>query len=89
MRSFEKENAGLSEANATHSAKLLEEMERTDALHITNDGLATRICKLAAFIQLRGADSWGGKGGGGGAGTGASTSDHRSKLKRGKNVFLP
>jgi hypothetical protein len=84
-----RENASLREANATLSAKLFEEMERTDALRIANKGLATRICKLVVFIQLRGADSWGGKGGGGGAGAGASTSDCGSKLKMGTNVFAP
>jgi hypothetical protein len=89
MRNVEKENTGLREANATLSPKLFKEMERTDALRIANKGLATRICKLVAFIQLRGADSWGGKGGGGGTGAGVSTSGHRSELKRGKNVFAP
>ncbi len=89
VRNVKKENAGLREANATLSAKLFEEMERTDALRVTNEGLATRICKLVALIQLRGADSWGGKGGGGGAGAGTSTSDRGSKLKREKNVFAP
>ena len=77
MRNIEKENTGLREANATLSAKLFEEMERTDALRVANEGLATRICKLVAFIQ----DS-GGKGGGGmGAGG--------SKSNRGKNIFTP
>jgi hypothetical protein len=89
MRNIEKENAGLKEANTTLSAKLFEDMERTDVLRIANKGLATRICKLVAFIQLRGADSWGGKGGRGGAGTGALMLDRGSKLKRGKNVFVP
>jgi hypothetical protein len=62
MRNVEKENAGLREANAILSTKLFKEIERTDTLHVGNEGLATRICKLVAFIQLRGADSWGGKG---------------------------
>jgi hypothetical protein len=89
MRNVEKENAGLREANTILSTKLFKEMERTDTLHVTNKGLATRICKLVAFIQLREADSWGGEGGGGGAGAGALMSDRGSKLKRGKNVFAP
>ncbi len=89
MRNVEKENASLREASATLFAKLFKEMEGTDALHVANKGLATRICKLMAFIQLRGADSWGGKEGRGGAGAGASTSDRGSKLKTEKNVFSP
>ncbi len=89
MRNVKKENAGLRETNATLSSKLFKEMERTDTLHIASEGLATRICKLVAFIQLRGADSWGGKGGGGGMGAGASTLVCGCKLKRGKNVFAP
>ncbi len=89
MRNVEKENAGLREANATLSAKLFEEMERTDTLGIANKGLATRICKLVAFMQRRGADSWGGKGGGEGAGVGASTLDRGSKLKRGRMPSCP
>jgi len=51
LKSIEKENTGLREANATLSAKLFNEMERTDALRVANEGLATRICKLVAFIQ--------------------------------------
>ncbi|KAL9190443.1 hypothetical protein ACHAXT_007654 [Thalassiosira profunda] len=51
IKRSEKENKGLREANATLSAKLFEEMEKTDALRVANEGLATRICKLVAFIQ--------------------------------------
>ncbi|KAL3809382.1 hypothetical protein ACHAXA_007458 [Cyclostephanos tholiformis] len=51
IRNIEKENTGLREANATLSTKLFDEMERTDALRVANEGLATRICKLVAFIQ--------------------------------------
>lgn len=51
IKRCEKENKGLREANATLSAKLFDEMEKTDALRVANEGLAARICKLVAFIQ--------------------------------------
>jgi DNA polymerase IIIc chi subunit len=73
IRNIEKENTGLRDANATLSAKLFDEMERTDALRVANEGLATRICKLVAFIQQK-VDSPGAGG---------------SKSKRGKNAFIP
>jgi len=72
IRNIEKENTGLREANATLSAKLFDEMERTDALRVANEGLATRICKLVAFIQQK-VDSPGAGG---------------SKSKRGKNILF-
>ena len=73
IRNIEKENTGLRDANATLSAKLFDEMERTDALRVANEGLATRICKLVAFIQQK-VDSPAAGG---------------SKSKRGKNGFIP
>merc|ERR1712232_221679 len=51
IKRCEKENKGLREANATLSAKLFDETEKTDALRVANEGLAARICKLVAFIQ--------------------------------------
>lgn len=51
LKKIEKENRGLKEANATLSTKLFDEMEKTDALRIANEGLAARICKLVAYIQ--------------------------------------
>jgi len=54
VKRIEKENKGLREANTTLSAKLFDEMEKTDALRVANEGLAARICKLVAFIQQGG-----------------------------------
>ena len=54
VKKIEKENKGLREANSTLSAKLFDEMEKTDALRVANEGLAARICKLVAFIQQGG-----------------------------------
>jgi chromosome segregation ATPase len=51
LRNIEKENNGLREALATLTTKLFDEMERTDELRVANEGLATRICKLVAFVQ--------------------------------------
>jgi regulator of replication initiation timing len=51
LKAVERENARLKEANASLSAKLCEEMEKTEALRTANDGLAARICKLVAFIK--------------------------------------
>lgn len=51
VKRVENENMGLRDANSTLSAKLFDEMEKTDALRVANDGLAARICKLVTFIQ--------------------------------------
>lgn len=51
VKRVENENKGLRDANSTLSAKLFDEMEKTDALRVANDGLAARICKLVTFIQ--------------------------------------
>ena len=67
VKKIEKENKGLREANTTLSAKLFDEMEKTDALRVANEGLAARICKLVAFIQQGGegkASAAAGSGGG-------------------------
>ncbi|KAL3805289.1 hypothetical protein HJC23_008996 [Cyclotella cryptica] len=48
---LERENRGLKEANASLSAKLFDEMEKTDGLQVANEGLAARICKLVTFIK--------------------------------------
>jgi hypothetical protein len=48
---LERENRGLKEANASLSAKLFDEMEKTDALQVANEGLAARICTLVTFIK--------------------------------------
>jgi len=53
IKKVAKENKGLREANSTLSAKLFDEMEKTDALRTANEGLAARICKLVAFIQQK------------------------------------
>jgi len=86
IKKVNKENKGLKEANNTLSAKLFDEMEKTDALRVANEGLAARICKLVAFIQQNPSNSSGGGGGGGGAtssssngGGGRSGSRRRSK----------
>ncbi|KAL7539323.1 hypothetical protein ACHAXR_009180, partial [Thalassiosira sp. AJA248-18] len=71
IKKVEKENKGLREANSTLSAKLFDEMEKTDALRVANEGLAARICKLVAFIQSNPNGS--GEGGGGGGTAGAAT----------------
>ena len=46
-----KESQALKEDNATLSACLSEETEKTEALHVANEGLAARICKLVSHIQ--------------------------------------
>jgi hypothetical protein len=51
VKRVENENQGLKDANSTLSIKLFDEMEKTDALRVANDGLAERICKLVTFIQ--------------------------------------
>ena len=51
VKRVENENKGLRDANSTLSVKLFDEMEKTDALRVANDGLAARICKLVTFIQ--------------------------------------
>ena len=51
VKGVENENKGLRDANSTLSTKLFDEMEKTDALRVANDGLAARICKLVTFIQ--------------------------------------
>eukprot|EP00985_Skeletonema_marinoi_P027262 scaffold22140_cov121-Skeletonema_marinoi.AAC.1 len=51
IKRVENENQGLKDANSTLSIKLFDEMEKTDALRVANDGLAARICKLVTFIQ--------------------------------------
>ena len=86
IKKVNKENKGLKEANNTLSAKLFDEMEKTDALRVANEGLAARICKLVAFIQQNPSNSSGSGGGGGGAtssssngGGGRSGSRRRSK----------
>jgi len=85
IKNIEKENIGMREANATLSAKLFEEMERTDALSVANEGLATRICRLVAYIQQN-VDS-GGKGAED-VGVGTPT-PVRSKSRRGKIFSTP
>jgi hypothetical protein len=75
----------MREANATLSAKLFEEMERTDALSVANEGLATRICRLVAYIQQN-VDS--GRKGAEDVGVGTPT-PVRSKSRRGKNFSTP
>jgi hypothetical protein len=85
IKNIEKENSGMREANATLSAKLFEEMERTDALSVANEGLATRICRLVAYIQQN-VDS----GRKGAEDVGVSTpTPVRSKSRRGKNFSTP
>jgi hypothetical protein len=85
MKNIEKENGGLREANATLSSKLFEEMERTDALRVANEGLATRICRLVAYIQQN-VDS-GGKGAGDVGGRTSAPGGSRSSL--GKKFSTP
>lgn len=46
-----KESQALKEDNATLSAFLSEETEKTEALRVANEGLAARICKLVSHIQ--------------------------------------
>mmetsp|Transcript_20053 Transcript_20053/g.32669 ORF Transcript_20053/g.32669 Transcript_20053/m.32669 type:complete len:663 (+) Transcript_20053:2-1990(+) len=89
MKKVEKENKGLREANSTLSAKLFDEMEKTDALRVANEGLAARICKLVAFIQQNpgsGGSGGGEQGGGGGA---SSSSSLRSVASFKKNKAPP
>jgi len=74
VKKIHKENKGLREANNTLSAKLFDEMERTDALRVANEGLAARICKLVAFIQQTPNSSANASIGGGGGGGNASAS---------------
>jgi len=86
VKKIHKENKGLREANNTLSAKLFDEMERTDALRVANEGLAARICKLVAFIQQTpnsSANASIGGGGGGGGGGNASASSGGSSGKSG------
>jgi hypothetical protein len=85
IKNIEKENSGLREANATLSGKLFEEMERADALSVANEGLATRICRLVAFIQQH-VDSGGL--GAGDVGVGTST-PFGSKSRQGKKFVTP
>ena len=85
IKNIEKENSGMREANATLSAKLFEEMERTDALSVANEGLATRICRLVAYIQQN-VDSWGKGAEDVGVGTPTLVG---SKSRRGKNFSTP
>ena len=73
IKKVNKENKGLKEANNTLSAKLFDEMEKTDALRVANEGLAARICKLVAFIQQNPSNSSGSGGGGGGGATSSSS----------------
>ena len=88
MKKVEKENKGLREANSTLSTKLFDEMEKTDALRVANEGLAARICKFLAFIQQNpgSGGSGGGEQGGGGA---SSSSSLRSVASFKKNKAPP
>lgn len=88
VKKIHKENKGLREANNTLSAKLFDEMERTDALRVANEGLAARICKLVAFIQQTpnssaNAGIGGGGGGGGNASASSGGSSGKSSSRRG------
>jgi len=83
VKKIHKENKGLREANNTLSAKLFDEMERTDALRVANEGLAARICKLVAFIQQTPNSSANASIGGGGGGGNASASSGGSGGKSG------
>jgi len=81
-----KENKGLRDANSKLSIKLFDEMEKTDALRVANEGLAARICKLVAFIQQT-------PGGGGlvpsGSGGSKSSSSGGTSSKRSKSPAPP
>ena len=82
IRKSEKENRGLRETSATLSTKLFDEMEKTDALRVANEGLAARICKLVAFIQQAGhsdAGSVASPGADAGAKKGADTETKKGK----------
>ena len=81
MRNVEKENTGLREANEQLSTKLFDEMERTDELRVANEGLATRICKLVAFVQQK-TD----KGGREVGATAANTTPPGGSRRRGKST---
>ena len=72
----------MRETSATLSTKLFDEMEKTDALRVANEGLAARICKLVAFIQQAGhsdAGSVASPGADAGAKKGADTETKKGK----------
>mmetsp|Transcript_11564 Transcript_11564/g.24659 ORF Transcript_11564/g.24659 Transcript_11564/m.24659 type:complete len:1393 (+) Transcript_11564:306-4484(+) len=81
IKKVEKENKGLREANSTLSAKLFDEMEKTDALRVANEGLAARICKLVAFIQQ---NPGGGEQGSGSGGASSTSSRSLANSKKSK-----